>query len=374
MPPKKSSRFTGSSVKEKTKGRDKVVEIEDVILKQPWTLKREDVANELAEYSLECSEPLVIKKRPLISWFDKTCYFHGSTVEKRPETMERMLEVFWANDSNKFLQKCKDDASRETLKESKLELMCVLDAVLRMMVTSLLVRYIAYSPLDAFYAFLCDLFDNDIINWNTAYCLTHVKYSLDSAIVEHTYAKRWCDTYAQYRSKQWKLFIWTCYRPSHTETFAALDDLVPCFRSKRVQFLPRQSFDFRIQPHVLGVLIKTVEGKLIRAHVIRNGVKEPYNVFINLLIDYKEHLHKVAKLLKSYVESVSDASQQPQYLFQYPLLLKENPPELYLAQYATIKGFPYFSQSGDERYLLSRYPQVEDFRKASYAIIDRMNR
>ena len=173
MPPKKSSRFTGSSVKEKTKGRDKVVEIEDVILKQPWTLKREDVANELAEYSLECSEPLVIKKRPLISWFDKTCYFHGSTVEKRPETMERMLEVFWANDSNKFLQKCKDDASRETLKESKLELMCVLDAVLRMMVTSLLVRYIAYSPLDAFYAFLCDLFDNDIINWNTAYCLTH---------------------------------------------------------------------------------------------------------------------------------------------------------------------------------------------------------
>ena len=159
-----------------------------------------------------------------------------------------------------------------------------------------------------------------------------------------------------------------------TDTFAALDDLVPPFRAKKVQFLPRQSTDFKKQPHVLGVLVEPVGGKLIRAHVVRNGVKEPYNVFIHLLIDYKEHLHRVGRLLKSYVESVSDATEKPQFLFQYPLLLKENLAELYLGQYATIKGFPYYSESDDERYNLSRYPQVEDFRKASYAIIDRMNR
>ena len=111
MLPKASSRFTAKSSKEHSKGREKVLEIEDVVLKQPWTQKREDVANDLPDYSLECVEPLVIKKKPLINWFDNICYFRGDTAEKRPDTMEKMLEVFWANDSNKFLAKFKDDVS-----------------------------------------------------------------------------------------------------------------------------------------------------------------------------------------------------------------------------------------------------------------------
>ena len=113
-----------------------------------------------------------------------------------------MLTVFWEQDPNHFFDKCQDDESREKLKQSKLELMCILDSVLRMMTPTLIVRYIAYNPLDMFYAFLCDLFDNEIINWNTVFCLTHIKYSIDTAAIEHTYAKRWCDTCAQYRTKQ----------------------------------------------------------------------------------------------------------------------------------------------------------------------------
>ena len=165
---KPSSRFAAKGTK---KAQAQSTDNDDIIIKQPWTLKREDLAVDIPDYSKECDEPLVIKKKPLITWFDNTCYFNGNTLEKRKETMEQMLSVFWEQDPNQFLDKCKDDESREKLKQSKLELMCILDGVLRMMTTTLIVRYIAYNPLDMFYAFLCDLFDNEIINWNTVYCL-----------------------------------------------------------------------------------------------------------------------------------------------------------------------------------------------------------
>ena len=133
MSKKPSSRFAAKGTKKVQALRtESLAESDDILIKQPWTLRREDLALDIPEYSQECDEPLVIKKKPLISWFDNTCYFNGNTLEKRKETMEQMLSVFWEQDPNQFLDKCKDDESREKLKQSKLELMCILDGVLRM--------------------------------------------------------------------------------------------------------------------------------------------------------------------------------------------------------------------------------------------------
>jgi hypothetical protein len=352
MSVKPSSRFNAKGTKKvQTQKAASLTENDEIIIKQPWTLRREDLAVDIPDYNKECDEPLVIKKTPLIIWFDNICYFNGNTLEKRTDTMEQMLTVFWEQDPNNFLDKCQDDESREKLKQSKLELMCILDSVLRMMTPTLIVRYIAYNPLDMFYAFLCDLFDNEIINWNTVFCLTHIKYSIDTAAIEHTYAKRWCDICAQYRTKQWKLFITMCYRPSHSETFGALANLIPPFRLKKIQFLPHQSTDFKVQPHIMGVLIQQTEKLLQRAQVKANDKRVPYNFLVILLVDYQNHLGQVARLLKSYVESVSEEGDTPDFIFGYPLLDAKLDPEMYLSFFAAFKGslqldFPWSTSSG----------------------------
>jgi len=375
MSKKPSSRFAAKGTKKVQALRtESLAESDDILIKQPWTLRREDLALDIPEYSQECDEPLVIKKKPLISWFDNTCYFNGNTLEKRKETMEQMLSVFWEQDPNQFLDKCKDDESREKLKQSKLELMCILDGVLRMMTPTLIVRYIAYNPLDMFYAFLCDLFDNEIINWNTVYCLTHIKYSIETASIEHTYAKRWCDTCAQYRTKQWKTFVTMCYRPSHSETFGALANLIPPFRLRKIQFLPHQSTEFKLQPHIMGVLIQQTEKILKRAQVRSNEKKVPYNFLVQMLVDYQNHLSQVARLLKGYVESVSEEGNSPEFLFAYPLLDAKSDAEMYLSYFAAIKGFPFSSADDGRLQHATRFPFVDEFRKASIAIVDKMNR
>ena len=373
---KPSSRFAAKGTKKAQAQRtDSLTDNDDIIIKQPWTLKREDLAVDIPDYSKECAEPLVIRKNPLIAWFDNICYYNGNTLEKRTETMQQMLSVFWETDPNHFLDKCKDDESREKLKQSKLELMCILDGVLRMMTTTLIVRYIAYNPLDMFYAFLCDLFDNEIINWNTVYCLTHIKYSIESASIEHTYAKRWCDTCAQYRTKQWKLFVTMCYRPSHSETFGALANLIPPFRLKRIQFLPHQSMEFKVQPHIMGVLIQQTANFLKRAEMKSNERKVPYNFLVQMLVDYQNHLSQVARLLKGYVESVSEEGQTPDFLFAYPLVDAKSDPEMYFTFFAAIKGFPFVVEEDGQRTPSStRFPLVDEFRKASIAFLDKMHR
>ena len=134
---KPSNRFAAKGTKKAQAQRtDSLTDNDDIIIKQPWTLRREDLAVDMPDYSKECDEPLVVRKQPLIKWFDNICYYNGNTLEKRTETMQQMLSVFWETDPNHFLDKCKDDESREILKQSKLELMCILNGVLRMMTTT----------------------------------------------------------------------------------------------------------------------------------------------------------------------------------------------------------------------------------------------
>ena len=135
-----------------------------------------------------------------------------------------------------------------------------------------------------------------------------------------------------------------CYRPSHSETFGALANLIPPFRLKKIQFLPHQSTDFKVQPHIMGVLIQQTEKLLQRAQVKANDKRVPYNFLVILLVDYQNHLGQVARLLKSYVESVSEEGDTPDFIFGYPLLDAKSDPEMYLSFFAAIKGFPFVTE------------------------------
>ena len=81
---KPSSRFAAKGTKKAQAQRtDSLTDNDDIIVKQPWTVKREDLAVDIPDYSKECAEPLVIRKKPLITWFDNICYYNGNTLEKR---------------------------------------------------------------------------------------------------------------------------------------------------------------------------------------------------------------------------------------------------------------------------------------------------
>jgi hypothetical protein len=99
---KPSSRFAAKGTKKAQAQRtDSLTDNDDIIIKQPWTLKREDLAVDISDYSKECDEPLVIKKKPLITWFDNICYFNGNTLEKRKETMQQSNAVSLLGDGPK---------------------------------------------------------------------------------------------------------------------------------------------------------------------------------------------------------------------------------------------------------------------------------
>ena len=87
------------------------------------------------------------------------------------------------------------------------------------------------------------------------------------------------------------------------------------------------------------------------------------------------HLSQVARLLKGYVESVSEEGQTPDFLFAYPLVDAKSDPEMYFTFFAAIKGFPFVVEEDGQRTPSStRFPLVDEFRKASIAFLDKMHR
>jgi hypothetical protein len=94
-----------------------------------------------------------------------------------------------------------------------------------------------------------------------------------------------------------------------------------------------------------------------------------------MLVDYQNHLSQVARLLKGYVESVSEVGQTPDFLFAYPLIDAKSDPEMYFTFFAAIKGFPFVVEEDGQRTPSStRFPLVDEFRKASMAFLDKMHR
>ena len=68
MSKKPSSRFAAKETKKVQALRtESLAESDDILIKQPWTLKREDLALDIPDYSKECDEPLVIKKQKAIN-------------------------------------------------------------------------------------------------------------------------------------------------------------------------------------------------------------------------------------------------------------------------------------------------------------------
>ena len=124
----------------------------------------------------------------------------------------------------------------------------------------------------------------------------------------------------------------------------------------------------------MGVLIQQTEKILKRAQVRSNEKKVPYNFLVQMLVDYQNHLSQVARLLKGYVESVSEEGQTPDFLFAYPLVDAKSDPEMYLTFFAAIKGFPFVCEEDGQRTPSTRFPLVDEFRKASIAFLDKMHR
>ena len=90
-----------------------------------------------------------------------------------------------------------------SFKEAVLENLKVLDVVLRMFMTTIMVKYVGYSAKEAWYCFLNSLITMKIINWSALHCLVTVKYPVvkESKTLK-TYMQRWCDSYCTKRSSQ----------------------------------------------------------------------------------------------------------------------------------------------------------------------------
>jgi len=61
-------------------------------------------------------------------------------------------------------------------------------------------------------------------------------------------------------------------------------------------------------------------------------------------------------------------------LFAYPLLDAKSDAEMYLSYFAAIKGFPFSRADDGQLQPSTRFPFVDEFRKASIAIVDKMHR
>ena len=70
------------------------------------------------------------------------------------------MEAFWS-DTEAFLLSIKKEDQREEHVESKLQAMIVFDLVQRMFIPTLLVKYVSYTAMEAYYNFSHDIFDHD---------------------------------------------------------------------------------------------------------------------------------------------------------------------------------------------------------------------
>ena len=137
--------------------------------------------------------PLHIDVKQIITLY-RECGFSATTLNPYPAKMANFMEAFWS-DKEDFLLSIKKEDKREEHVESKLQAMIVFDLVQRMFIPTLLVKYVSYTAMEAYYNFMASLITMGAINWSTLHAVTTVRYRAGDGIAENTMMGRWCDLY-----------------------------------------------------------------------------------------------------------------------------------------------------------------------------------
>ena len=139
--------------------------------------------------------------------------------------------------------------------------------MLRLFVSSLCVRYVAYSPTEVFYAFLKKCRDMGCFTWSTMYLFTIIPYKLNEKDKPYTYLKRWLDTYSKARAIQWKNLLSMLHMPSHIQVMGCLANLLPsfCTLGEENGMFPVRSSHFIQFPEIFSICVVQPDKQRYRA-------------------------------------------------------------------------------------------------------------
>ena len=371
--------------------------------RKEWSKNSDLVRSQIAQKMLTEEEHLVVEREILEDYVSQSC-FSFSTLKFFKAKMTSLCKEYWKLHGREYQLSFETTEERQDAKRDKMEGIAFLDIVLRLFISTLLVRYVAYTPTEAFFNFLVYLRDMGAINWSTMYCLSFVEYTIPPPAPKgkekakpkkakpgkgHTYLKRWIDLYATARAQQWKLFMHMLYRPSFAETMNALENIIPGFRSvgKAKSFFPQRTSVFVQEPHIFGILLEQNGQNLLRMQSDSEGRQmADYNFLTEACDSYRGTLQQVGAAIRYYYEHdgtvrIEGAKSLDELITQEG---KSDIPAIgYLAMYSfkddagvqKLANRPILKRkSTDGKFVNVPFPSIEEFNKAGYELVAAMLR
>ena len=119
-----------------------------------WSLETDKIKSKISEKMKSESEPLMVNGGMLLRLVKESCFaFLTHHVQKKK--MSILCNAYWKKEGAQYLRSIRGgEEAKNSTKDEKLENITLVDLVLRLFVSSLCVRYIAFSPTEVFYHFL----------------------------------------------------------------------------------------------------------------------------------------------------------------------------------------------------------------------------
>jgi hypothetical protein len=138
--------------------------------RKEWSKNSDLVRSQIAQKMLTEEEHLVVEREILEDYVSQSC-FAFSTLKFFKAKMTALCKAYWKLHGREYQLSFDTTEDRQDAKRDKMEGIAFLDVVLRLFISTLLVRYVAYTPTEAFFNFLVYLRDMGAINWSTMHVL-----------------------------------------------------------------------------------------------------------------------------------------------------------------------------------------------------------
>ena len=337
-------------------------------------LLTEGIKAQVAKEMAKELNPLHIDVKQIITLY-RECGFSATTLNPYPAKMANFMEAFWS-DKEDFLLSIKKEDKREEHVESKLQAMIVFDLVQRMFIPTLLVKYVSYTAMEAYYNFMASLITMGAINWSTLHAVTTVRYRAGEGTAENTMMGRWCDLYSSRRILQWKYLIGMLHRPSHFDTRNALDNLEPSYNANAgVGVFPHKDQDFVKEPSIMGIKVLQRGAELQRSSDYFDGQDQISSPILKDCTLYRELLQNVALELKQFIEFDGSLARSDLFRFNDPesCLQPDSVAEQYLMAYCENGSFDGVVRTPvvrDRDGEVEDFPYIEHLKEACNDILD----
>ena len=354
-----------------------------------WSLETDKIKSKIPEKMKSESEPLMVDVGMLLRLVKESCFaFLTHHVQKKK--MNILCNAYWKKEGAQYLRSIRGgEEAKNSKKDEKLENITLVDLVLRLFVSSLCVRYVAFSPTEVFYHFLKKCRDMGCFTWSTMYLFTSVAYKLNDKDKPYTYLKRWLDSYSKARAAQWKNLLSTLHMPSHMQVMGCLTNLLPSFRTLGEEngMFPVRSSEYLQYPDIFSICIDQPDKDIERfSSLDKDGNRHGYNFWIEACGLTRIQIQHVSIKIRQYFEWDGDLREEGWVLEDY--IRKDGPrmllAKVYLCAYSKYtddgkKIVPTRCPRVDDRTqpdtpTLAAFPHIEDFKQASFAIIDFMSR